>query len=1187
MLPHPPAKNVSTHLTRKCINHKHYKCMKKITSAGIFPMKDGPVKSILRAMRVTTILLFACVFYSMAEKAYTQNAKVTIRKNNVQVSEVLDEIETQSDYLFIYNDQINVHRKVTVKVKNEPVGNVLHTIFKDTNVGFELEGEHIILSVKEKTDEQEKTIKAIVQQQGMTVTGKVVDENGEPIPGASIVLKGTTTGTISDMDGIYTLAGVPEDAVLVFSFVGMRTQEIDVAGQTNFEIIMEEETLGLDEVVVVGYGIQKKANLSGAVSQVSAKSIESRPVTSIGQSLQGLVPNLNITSSSGQSNVAPSFNIRGFTSINGGEPLILIDNVPVSAGELSRYNPNDIESISVLKDAASSAIYGGRAAYGVVLVTTKKGDSETLKVSVNSYVTARTLGRKPEIVTDPYEVASFKHEMAKPWYNLYPDESLAYAKQVSEGLAPSSRLNPENPTSYQYYGSTDWFAELYENYSPSYTGNFNISQRTEKINYYLSGESFGQKGMMKYGNDKYDRHNLRSKVELKLTDWLKVSNNTSYSSTKYEEPMYGGWLYFHNVNRTSTLDIPRNEDGTWTSKGADMMGRLQEGGRKEGFNKTFNTSFGFDLELLKDELNVRGDINLVRTGYDSDAWDGPVTYYSGPNKTGIAGPATSYAYQENVNSRYNVLNVFFDYKKTFGDHYLNALVGYNQEENYYNSWWAQRKNLISTSLPAMNLATGEKDLGTSVSTWALRGAFFRLNYIFKERYILEGNGRYDGTSRFPKDDRFGFFPSVSGAWILSNESFFHDFNENVLNSTISQLKLRASYGTLGNQSVGDYEYIATMGSGKSGWIIGDDRPTYVSYPGLVSPTLTWEEVRQYNFGVDLGLLKEQFTVGFDIYNRQTLDMLTKGQTLPSVLGTGVPRENAADLETKGWDLSVVWRDNFNLANKPFNYSARFIISDSQSEITRFSNPTKGLGDYYEGYKIGTIWGYRTDGFFIDDADVAANADSHRKVASYIGTRPIAPGDIKFKDLNNDGIIDRGDNTLDNPGDQVIIGNSTNRYPFSVDLSADWNGFDLRLFVQGIGKKDYFPGAGHHYFWGVFAQPWANILKTNLNHWTPETPDAYFPRPKSYVAEQSWVEVAAPNDRYLQNAAYGRLKNLTLGYTLPSTLTQKVKIDRFRIYLSGENLWEYTKLDKNLDPEGLSGTIYPFQRVYSIGINLNF
>ena len=1140
-----------------------------------------PQRSILKlllVMKIVTVLLMFFLLHAGASNSYSQRAKVTIRAEQVKLSDILDEVERQTEYLFFYNKKnINVNKQVNVQEEDTPVSEILNKTL-DEDVTYHMVNEHIILSKKEN-----RGISNLIQQ--ITITGTVTDQTGKPMPGVNVVFKGTITGVVTDVSGKYSIQLPDKETILIFSFIGCLTEERVVGNQRVIDVVMTESTLEIDEVVVVGYGVQKKINLSGAVSQISAKEMESRSVSSIGQSLQGMVSNLNITNYSGQATSAPTFNVRGYTSITGGGPLILIDNIPASNTDLSRINPDDIESVSVLKDGASAAIYGARASFGVILITTKSGKSEKAKVSFNTYFKTQTIGRQPDVVTDPYEVVMWKHQMALPWYNLYPDEKKEYAKQVSEGRAPAVRANPTDPSSYEYYGSTNWYDEVYEKLAPSYTANFSVSQGRDNFTYYVSGEYYHQDGILKYGTDKYDRYNMRAKGDIKLTNWMTLSNNTAFAFTEYDEPMWGGWDYFHQVNRISSLDIPKNADGTWTSSGADMLGRLQDAGRKTSYGNGFNTTFSLTIEPIKGMLTLKGDANFVRNNNNRDGWDTPITYHSGPEKTGLVGSSPSYAYKENWLTRYNLLNLVADFHHTYAQkHFVQALVGFSQENNYYTYWWAQRKELISITTPEINLAIGDMTMDNSISTYALRGAFFRLNYIFNDRYIIEANGRYDLSSRFPKKDRSGFFPSVSGAWVVSRESFF----EPMLN-VVSNLKIRASHSSLGNQNVQDYPYIPTMSSNTSGWIIGGERPRYVSQPGLVSASLTWEKVNQTNFGVDLNLIQNKFGAAFDIYNRKTIGMLTSGQPLPGTLGTSVPSENAADLSTKGWELSLDWKDQFQLLRKPFSYSIRFIISNSKSEITKFDNPTKVLSNYYEGQTIGQIWGFHTDGFFVDDADVAANAESHKNIASYIGTRPIEPGDIKFQDRNGDGTISRGRNTLDERGDQLIIGNSTSQYPYSIDLGATWNGFDFRMFLQGIGKRDYFPAAGNHYFWGVYAQPWANLLVSNLDSWTPDNPDGYFPRPKSYVAEQNWVEVTCPNNRYLQNAAYCRLKNLTIGYTLPQNLTQRLKIDRIRVYFSGDNLTEWTKLNKNLDPEGLSddAKVYPFQRIYSFGLNLNF
>ncbi|GBU08315.1 SusC/RagA family TonB-linked outer membrane protein [Bacteroidales bacterium] len=1122
---------------------------------------------------IPLLLLALCWGLAVSAQTVSKDFKDTPLKT------VLKEVESQTGLSIIYEKkEVDEDKLISQSFKDTPVESVLADVL-DKSLEFTIKNKMIAIFTKKETQQRS-------QATTKSISGTVVDNLGEPVIGASIIVKGTAIGTVSDIDGRFFLTTAPQ-ANIIISYMGFVSAELSVGENTILNIKLQEDTQLLDEVVVVGYGTMKKANLSGAVYQLSSKDIVNRPVGNVGQSLQGMIPNLNISNYSGQATSAPTFNVRGLTSISGGSPLIMIDNIPSSNEDLARLNPTDIESVSVLKDAASAAIYGARASFGVILVTTKSGKSERVQVSVNSFYTARTVGRRPAVITHQPTVMDWKHRMASPWYNLFSDEQREYAERVAAGEASKVRIDPKDPNSYEYYGATDWYDQVYETSSPSYTANVNISQSSDKHNYYLSSEYYRQDGMLKYGNDIYDRYNMRGKGEFIIADWIKVGNNTSFVNTSYAEPMYRGTSYFHNVNRASSLDIPYNVDGTWTSEGANMLGRLQEGGRRDAQTNKFSTTFSLSIEPIKNMLSFKADANFTRSNDNTNAWDSPVIYYAGPTKTSLKGSNPAYAYKENTLSRYNLYNLMADFKHTFAkNNFAQVIVGYSQEDYYYNYWKGQRKNLITTTIPQPNLATGEVTMDNTINTYALRGTFFRLNYIFKDRYILESNGRYDLSSRFEKNKRGGFFPSISAAWIVSQESFAN----NLVGDYVSNLKLRASYGSLGNQDVsGYYPYIPNMASGTSTWIIGDEKQTVVRPPALVSRNLTWEKVNQANVGIDIVVLKNKLDFSFDAYDRQTIGMLTTGQPLPGTLGAAVPQENAADLSTKGWEIALGWKDKFTVASKPLTYNLRFILSNSKATITKFNNPTKILSTYYEGQVVGTIWGFRTNGFFKDEADVLANAESHKNIASYIGTRPIEAGDIKFVDLNKDGNISRGKNTLDDRGDQEIIGNSRDQFPFSFDMGAQWNGFDLRMYFQGVGKKDFFPAGGNHYFWGMFAQPWANLLESNLDHWTPENPNAYFPRPKAYVAEQDWVEVTAPNNRYLQNAAYCRLKNITLGYVFPETLTRKAGMSRLRVYLSGENLAEWTKLSKNLDPEGLgdNSTVYPFQRTYSVGLNIIF
>lgn len=544
------------------------------------------------------------------------------------------------------------------------------------------------------------------------------------------------------------------------------------------------------------------------------------------------------------------------------------------------------------------------------------------------------------------------------------------------------------------------------------------------------------------------------------------------------------------------------------------------------------------------------------------------------------------AYAGNNDNKNIYIDVYATFNKTFNEkHAVTAMIGFNQEEYEYYNNSLSRKDLISTSVPSIGLATGDESVSENMGGKATRSGFGRLGYVYDGKYIFEFNGRYDGTSIFPKNDRFVFSPSASAGWVMSNEEFFAPLRE-----VVSFFKVRGSYGQLGNQDLSSYyPYLATMGNGKLGAIIEGKQPVYVGAPGLVSGSLTWEKVTTSNVGADLNFLNNRLSLSGEYYVRRTKDMLTAGKTLPRVLGTGVPTANAADLKTRGWELTVGYKDQFKVAGKPMNVSASFNIADSRSFITKFDNPNGNLSDYYVGYEMGQQWGLTTLGFFTSDEDIKNHANQN-PVTSYPGTPPTAAGDLKFADLDEDDIINGGQWTLEDHGDYRIIGNTRPRYTYGLVANADWNGFDFSIFLQGVGKRDYFPGSGDLYFWGVYNQPWTNITYGNYyDHWTEENPNAYFPRMKSYVAFQGGIEAAAPQTRYKQNAAYLRLKNLTLGYTLPESLTEKLNISHLRIFFTGDNLAVWSGLYKHykVDPEGLGGGGYPLQKSYSLGLNISF
>ncbi len=1026
------------------------------------------------------------------------------------------------------------------------------------------------------------------------IRGTVRSEDGGELIGATVRIKGTGQGTLTDEQGQFSIAASDEEPVtLIISYIGYGSQEIIVEDQTNLEIVMTESVSDLGEVVIVGYGVTKKENLTGAVDQVSSEVLESRPISNLARGLQGVIPNLNIVFTDGTPGSTPQYNIRGITSINGGNPLIVIDGIPSDPSLVSLLNPADIESVTVLKDAASAAIFGARGAFGVILIKTKSGKSKKPTVNYNSFVGINTPTILPEAITDPYLSMSIYHEALKAWNGTgaYTEEQLEYAKARSEDPSlPEVRIT--NDGRYEYYGNTDWYDEIYEEYQPMTQHNLSFAGGSDRFSYYFSGGYLFQDGIYEYDSDQYERFNIRTKFDFQLTDWFKLRNNTFFNNGIYNyKTYYGGsvTLERYAVLLGNAQQIPQNPDGTWTYPSGLSIAFLRDGGPGSNNEKLFQNTVGAELSFFEDKLKIFGDYTYQTDGRNINEHYKPVTYYRNDINPGV--PSTrgvSRVQNITTDNEYHVFNIYSTYDQSFGLHNMRATIGYNQELRKFSSTTARRDDLVTSDLASLNLAIGEAFVDGSASEWAVRGVFYRLNYNFDNKYLIEFNGRYDGTSRFPEEDRFGFFPSVSAGWRISSEPFFSG-----VSNTVTNLKLRASYGSLGNQQVPSfYAYIPTMSTFTSSVVIDGERPLGISDPGLVSPNLTWEKVTTLDFGVDIGLWN-RFSLTFDWYQRETADMLTKGRTLPAVLGTSEPQENAADLETRGYEFNVKWNDEVQLLGSPFNYNLGFVFGDYTAEITHFDNPNNFLGDFYAGQEFGEIWGYETLGFFQSEEEIANSADH-----TGLMRRPadLAPGDLKFADLNNDGVIDEGEFTLDNPGDLKVVGNSLIRKNYGFNGGFDWKNINLSFFFQGIGQHEFLPGRDDAYMWSVYNRPYNTVLEHIVgNYWTPENRDAYFPRLFGYAALGTGKQMIAPQSRYIQDASYLRLKNLTLGYTIPQMFTRKLGIERFNIYLSGENIWEHTNMIMPTDPELLNvpgqtwgdGQNYPYQRTYSAGVNLTF
>jgi TonB-linked SusC/RagA family outer membrane protein len=1054
-----------------------------------------------------------------------------------------------------------------------------------------------------------------------TIAGRVVDaESGETLPGVNVRIVGTQRGTATGPDGQYRLPNVEAGRYTIrASFIGYgdATQEgVEVtSGETTpVDFSLKPQATGLEEVVVVGYGTEREVNLTGAVDQVGTEALDDRPVTSVAQALQGRMPNLNITFNDGQpGNQEASYNIRGTNSINGGSPLVLIDGVP---GDPDRLNPNNIESVSVLKDADAAAVYGGRAAFGVILITTKEGSAEQgLQVHYAGNVASNSPTILPEAITDTYTSMQIQSDAYEGYsgVDFYSEEALDYARRRSENPSlPAVVINEtDQGETYNYYGSTDWMDEMYKSSSLSTKHSLSVSGGAERVNYYLSGDYQRQNGIFEYDSDNFNQYNFRGKVNVDVRPWLELRNNFAYNRSDYEYPTAGSEEGVNDLigdvaDLNRAQEVLKNPDGTWTYHGS-TVGFLQDGGRGTQRESTLRNILEARFAFLNDRLTFR-----TRYSYQSDGYETNELYKRVPYKGGSAagGPSSGYtdfagvsrARQMSANNYRHVVDAFAKYEDTWGAHRFNGTLGYNQEVRSLHLSEASRDDLVSSNLGSLNLAVGNTNVDEEASEWALRGVFYRLGYDYDDRYLVEFNGRYDGSSRFPEGDRYGFFPSFSAGWRISEESFMDG-----IEPVVTNLKLRGSYGSLGNQDVDSaYPYVPTMPSRLTETIVGGEQLVAVDAPGLVPRSLTWEQVSTLDFGLDLSMFSGRLEMTFDWYERNTTDMLTRSRTLPAVLGTEEPRENAADLRTRGWELSAKWGDDGEVFGRSFQYSLGASLSDYQSVITSFDNPNGYLGDFYEGRELGEIWGYETAGFYQSEEELEQHADQSNIVRFPDRERV---GDLKLTDRNGDGVIGPGAYTLADHGDVSVIGNTTPRYRYGFNARLSWGNVSLSTFFQGVGRRDYYPTNEASSFWSVYNRYYNTAYKhIEGNYWTPENRDAYFPRLKSYEALGSVSEdnaenpagiLAAPQTRYLQDASYLRLKNLTVGYSLPQSLIAPTGVSQVRIYFSGENLWETTDLRVPVDPELLmtpeggtgyaspNGRKYPIQRAYSMGVDIRF
>jgi len=1128
------------------------------------------------AMKITGLLILFGILTGFAKSGNAQN--ITLSAKNLPMEQFLTTLHNQTDLDFFYDAElIKQSDPVNLSVKDVPLEQVLKLALNNQALTYAIKGNAVVIKKKPRFLNSSSLTASQLQN---TVSGKVSDTTGIPLPKASIKVKGTQRVTVTNDQGIFELRDIDPQSTLIISYTGYITQEVSLNGKHTIEVMLKEGYEGLDEVVVVGYGTQKKVNLTGAVDQVNSKVLENRAIPNLSQGLQGTIPNLNLTPLDGKPIQSPTYNIRGITSIGqGGNALVLIDGVE---GDPSRLNPNDVASVSVLKDASSAAIYGARGAFGVILITTKSPNPDKTSVTYSYNHAIKSPVASPDFVSDGYLFATMFNDSWSAWndYSQTPQNVNKTVKFSQEYLEEFKRraADPSLPKvdvnaagEYVYYANTDWYNELYKNHNGSNDHNITISGSQGKSGFYISGRMFNQSGLFKYNSDDYKSYNLRAKGSLQVFPWLRFSNNADYSSIKYHNPLNvgeGGGIWRNISDEGHTMAPMFNPDGTLTYSAAYTVGDLWYG--KNGIDmdrRVFRNTSSVNTNFFSNQLRINADFTFQQTDNDDQRRRVQVPYSRIPGVIEYVGTNTNDLQFIDRLTNYLATNVYAEYEpKLANGHYVKALVGFNNEQSTYKSLTTMRNGLIFEDASDINLALGQSI--TTIGgreTWAIRGGFYRLNYSYKDRYLLETNGRYDGSSKFPGDQRFAFFPSISAGWRINSEPFWH-----VSPAFISDLKLRGSYGSLGNGSIASYAFQERYNISQSGRILNGVRPQKTSQPGVLPEGLTWETSTTSNVGLDLGMLNSRLTLVADAYIRKTTDMFTTGMTLPAVFGTDVPKGNYADLETKGWEISVQWNDKFDLGGKPLNYNIRLNVADYQAKITKYNNPDKRLSDYYAGQKMGEIWGFTTAGFYTSEEDIANSPTQILYKSSNSGQT--LPGDIKFADINGDNVIDKGSERVGDAGDWHIIGNSTPRYSYGINLGADWNRLSFSVFFQGVGKQDWYPGAEAAIFWGQYNRPYNKIPTWQLGEiWSEDNPNAYLPRYRGYIAQNDQAVLRQNQTRYLQNVAYIRMKNIQLGYMLPEQWIKRLGMNATRIFISGENLFTWSPLykrTKDLDVENV-------------------
>ncbi|MBQ2919218.1 MAG: TonB-dependent receptor [Bacteroidales bacterium] len=1119
------------------------------------------------------ILIKLVVCLSFAVWTVPLSAQVTVHIDSMPLTEALKKLEEQTGYSFFYSNVLpDKDAVVSVKSNNKDIAAVMDQLLDGLAVSYKINEDKQIALYADEPEVVEQT-----KPTERTVSGVVYDSDGLPVIGAGVMVKGSLHGTVTDEDGRWTLELEDDNVTLEISSMGYQSQSVAVKGRSDFTVTLTSDTQYLDEVVVVGYGTQKKVNLTGSVSMVTSEDMASRPVSNMSSGLQGLLPGVTVVNASGQPGESgTTIRVRGVGTIGNANPLILIDGIE---GDLSTINPEDIESVSVLKDAASASIYGARAANGVLLVTTKKMNDnpgaakDNAKVTFGAYAGIQTPTRLPQMC-DAIEFMTLDNEARQNVGTAigWLEDSF---KKVTDNTDPN------------YFANTDWLDEVLNSYAPQQNYSLSLNGGIGSSGYMLSYRYFDQKGLTVGSSTGEQRHNVRFKMNTKLIDRLTLSSNISYTSRKVTSPINsltsgGGAIY--NAMRIAPNAPVRYTDGTWAYGGGNTnpVAILNDGGRSNVSTEEFSLLEVLKLDILKG-WDVTATYNLTSTNGYKDILKKTITFVNPEDKSVnvYASPNSL----KNVDLK-NVQQTFIiqsNFDITFGKHNVSGVAGMSQEWYEARMFEASRTNLSTEFEPTLNLGDpSTMSNNATYSSWALRSGFGRVSYNYDERYLLEANIRYDLSSRFHKSVRGGWFPSVSAGWRISEEHFM-----SFAKSIVDNLKIRGSWGMLGNQYVGssDYPYMSVLEAFTSGLsLIGTSASTGYAPSTLANPNLTWEHIKMVNAGVDVALLQNRLTMSFDWFNKDTEGILLK-LNYPAQIGPKPSEQNAGKVNNRGWEFDLNWRDQ----RGEFYYGIGFNISDVKNKIVDLAGNAPDLSGYQirmVGYPIDAFYGYKAIGLMTPEDFKISDTQNHNyslpKVPVILGN-DYQPGDIKYEDIS--GPDGKPDGRITPEYDKVVLGSNIPRYTYTVRGDLGWKGIDFSFVIQGVGKCDgYLEGTARHAFQDMAAYP-QKVHLERYNVVTNPDPDALYPR----LTYNTGFNQNTFSTFWLENASYMRLKNVQIGYTFPEKWMKKARIDNLRVYLSGDNLLTVSDFFYAYDPETpvSKGGYYPQVKTVVLGLNITF